>query len=338
MNTVISVLLSLLYPGLGQLYAGRRLRGILFISGELIITFINTFTNGYLDLLFYGVYIWALVDAVILARKSEDHQFLRGGRLVIEVGLAAVISLSLMYGAQYLGEWSLGQLLFQEKSPEEIAKVKEETKRYLEERYDEAFEVKNARYIHSVGKYNVIAKPKSKPQLKFGVSVNDSITTFEDRYLYELWSDQATEETKSIVDQAFNEEKHFLKVGVGFNEELMNDIRGKVPSLMEMRKTYPDDYDESINLFLIKDVTDPGLEAKKIYQLVTFIQEQGLRATVQVEYYDEDLLKNGIKEVNPDNSYEYKEYLRKMVVLGTSEQVQDISSPEDIEPLFRVIK
>ena len=33
MNTVISVLLSLLYPGLGQLYVRRRLRGILFISG-----------------------------------------------------------------------------------------------------------------------------------------------------------------------------------------------------------------------------------------------------------------------------------------------------------------
>lgn len=336
MNTVISVLLSLLYPGLGQLYVRRRLRGILFISGELIITFINTFTNGYLDLLFYGVYIWALVDAVILSRKSEDHQFLRGGRLVIEVGLAAVISLSLMYGAQFLGEWSLGQLLFQKKSPEEIAKVKEETKRYLEERYDEAFEVKNVRYIHSAGRYSVVATPKSKPQLNFGVSVNDSITTFEDRYLYELWSDQATEEAKSIVDQAFNEEKHFLKVGVGFKE--MNGIRGKVPSLTEIRETHPDDYDQSINLFLIKDVTDPELEAKKIYQLVAFIQEQELRATVQVEYYDEDLLKKGIKEVNPDNSYEYKEYLRKMVVLGTPEQVQDISSPEDIEPLFRVIK
>lgn len=262
-RTVIAGLLSLLYPGLGQLYTGRRLRGVLFIVGELIITFINSF-SGFLDLIFYGVYLWAFVDAVLLARKSEDQQFLRGLHFTLEVGLAAVISLSLMYGAQFLGEWSLKQLLYQEKSSQELQKVKKETEQYLEKKYEERFRIEKVKYIYEVGNYDITAFPKNHPEMKFGVSCNEEVTSFEDRYPYEVWSEQAKKEIKPIVDQAFSGDPYFINTGVGFEEKLINDLKGGIPNYKEMREQYPNDYSEGINIYVIKDVSNPIHEAQRI--------------------------------------------------------------------------
>ena len=93
-NPWLVVLLSILFPGLGQVYVGKRALGAAFMLAFIIIGTLNaiwlsiyagakTDLSFYSDTLprvlhdifaFYGIvfWIWQAVDAYRLARQSQD--------------------------------------------------------------------------------------------------------------------------------------------------------------------------------------------------------------------------------------------------------------------------
>ena len=57
---IVSGALSLIYPGLGQIYNGQRKKGLLFLAGQLLslIAFLYTMGAQVIYLYFFGVWLW----------------------------------------------------------------------------------------------------------------------------------------------------------------------------------------------------------------------------------------------------------------------------------------
>ncbi len=60
---MIGVLLSIIIPGLGQIYFGKTMRGIVMILMTLV------------PFLYPIALIWSIVDAINLSKKSEISSF-----------------------------------------------------------------------------------------------------------------------------------------------------------------------------------------------------------------------------------------------------------------------
>lgn len=97
-STILTVILSIIMPGLGHIYNGRRNSGILVALTFLIFyTFILstgvfvTF-NGMLvtTIIYFIAYIFVIVHSVILARKNSEYQLKSFNKLVIYFAAAIV--------------------------------------------------------------------------------------------------------------------------------------------------------------------------------------------------------------------------------------------------------
>jgi len=70
-NPYLAAFLSFLIGGLGQIYAGRLLRGVAFFALELLTGLVYMYVNESVGLslnLFVG--LWAVVDAYRVAKKN----------------------------------------------------------------------------------------------------------------------------------------------------------------------------------------------------------------------------------------------------------------------------
>ena len=72
-NLVLAVILSVIFPGLGQIYLGLNQKGILFIVGYIISAILIFLLIGFLLVLV--VWIWALVDVVQSTNAINNGEY-----------------------------------------------------------------------------------------------------------------------------------------------------------------------------------------------------------------------------------------------------------------------
>ena len=72
-NLVLAIILSVIFPGLGQIYLGLNQKGILFIVGYIISAVLIFLLIGFLLVLV--VWIWALVDVVQSTNAINNGEY-----------------------------------------------------------------------------------------------------------------------------------------------------------------------------------------------------------------------------------------------------------------------
>ena len=77
-STVVAVVLSLLFPGVGQIYAGRVIRGLGTVALLSLIGFAGYSVYSIMGLLLVipyiiAIFVWQVYDAYSLAKKYNEH-------------------------------------------------------------------------------------------------------------------------------------------------------------------------------------------------------------------------------------------------------------------------
>lgn len=73
-NPVIAAILSVLITGVGQMYAGKFKKGLLFFGLQLMFGFLVIFTIG-LSLIPYAIlWAYAIYDAYKTAKQGQENQ------------------------------------------------------------------------------------------------------------------------------------------------------------------------------------------------------------------------------------------------------------------------
>ena len=68
-NPIIAAVLSLIVAGLGQIYNGQILKGVLFIVAQIINGALLYVGIGFITMPLVG--LWAVIDAYLVAKRSN---------------------------------------------------------------------------------------------------------------------------------------------------------------------------------------------------------------------------------------------------------------------------
>ena len=70
-NPIIAAVLSLIVAGLGQIYNGQILKGVLFIVAQIINGLLLYVVIGFITMPLVG--LWAVIDAYVVARRHNER-------------------------------------------------------------------------------------------------------------------------------------------------------------------------------------------------------------------------------------------------------------------------
>lgn len=329
---IVSGALSLIYPGLGQIYNGQRKKGLLFLAGQLLslIAFLYTMGAQVIYLYFFGVWLWSLIDALYTAWQIEQGRVVDSKeptrRRWVEIGLLGL-------SAYIIGFFSYQMMMEpSEQIPqEEKAALQSEVGQYLEERYGQSFVVEEPTYLPETEEYRLYAYPEDNPQQRFIVSKNPE--RLLDGYISLLYKEQAQKELSDLVEELYsNVWRAEAKVGVG---RLEGNFAKGIPSYQETRQHHPDKLMQEVEIDLIYKINEGNKkkELGKILRLVHHYRETGLQnIKFTISYFDPQLLDNekGMPENKKRDDYEEK-YLRHQVSLGVADRVKTV---DDIAELL----
>ena len=74
-NPIIAAVLSLIIAGLGQIYNGQILKGVLFIVAQIINGLLLYVVIGFITMPLVG--LWAVIDAYLVAKRNNERYGLR---------------------------------------------------------------------------------------------------------------------------------------------------------------------------------------------------------------------------------------------------------------------
>ncbi len=70
-NPIIAAVLSLIVAGLGQIYNGQILKGVLFIVAQIINGLLLYVVIGFITMPLVG--LWAVIDAYLVAKRNNER-------------------------------------------------------------------------------------------------------------------------------------------------------------------------------------------------------------------------------------------------------------------------
>ena len=70
-NPIIAAVLSLIVAGLGQIYNGQILKGVLFIVAQIINGALLYVAIGFITMPLVG--LWAVIDAYLVAKRNNER-------------------------------------------------------------------------------------------------------------------------------------------------------------------------------------------------------------------------------------------------------------------------
>ncbi|MDR6225624.1 hypothetical protein [Desmospora profundinema] len=337
-HVIIATLLSILFSGIGQLYNGQRIKGIILIIVQLILGLISL-GNVWLMMLYGVIRLGAVVDALVVSLLMEkgtiNREFLKGKRAVAEIGVALVVSYGVQLYSAFTGTMLMIWMPGSSEPPEPLSEVRQEAKIYLKDKYGVEFGTEEPRYTAATSTYRVNAYPKTNPDLTFTVFKVGS-KPFDDTYVNSSVSKQSREELQPLIDQ-FYPDAWIYSCNVGVNNALDDDVvvNGEVMDYAEIRKKYPDKYTQHVDIMLIRDLDDQGKqeELERAFEIIQFFQDQGIHeVTFEVSYYAESLPEKPRKEKTSLGSY--YEHLKYNLSVSY-EAVAEIETAADLEEHLR---
>ena len=70
-NPIIAAVLSLIVAGLGQIYNGQIIKGVLFIIAQIINGALLYVVIGFVTMPLVG--LWAVIDAYLVAKRNNER-------------------------------------------------------------------------------------------------------------------------------------------------------------------------------------------------------------------------------------------------------------------------
>ena len=70
-NPIIAAVLSLIVAGLGPIYKGQILKGVLFIVAQIINGALLYVAIGFITMPLVG--LWAVIDAYLVAKRNNER-------------------------------------------------------------------------------------------------------------------------------------------------------------------------------------------------------------------------------------------------------------------------
>ncbi|QCT04696.1 hypothetical protein E6C60_3991 [Paenibacillus algicola] len=188
-----AVVLSLIATGAGMMYIGTGWMifwALLFIVFQGLAVVLFFFTLGFMGLLIAPAMllihlIGVGVAAMYFRRPKDGQEQLNKERRLAAPGLLlrGLLGVALFAGSLY-GGYTVGMMPFT-KTEREQAAASSAAEQYLQDKYQETFEVTEVEYSWSTGYYTMKAHPAGRPELYFSVSAKDR-EPLEFRDYYEL--------------------------------------------------------------------------------------------------------------------------------------------------------
>ncbi|WP_460416520.1 hypothetical protein [Planifilum fimeticola] len=334
MRLFLAIFLTLLLPGLGQLVNGHRWKGIVFIGLDFVGIVLNHTVS---EIPVYLLYAVALVDAAIFGFKVQRGKLEapKGRKFVLEVVVISILSI-LITGI--FDEWmiqyrpnpfeelqNLG-----EPSEEEKQQVKKEAEQYLKERYGEEFYVDDLHYIWQTNRWSMRGHLTNEKGWDFWVSKYNG--QFKDAYFTHRISRDAEEEIKPQIEEAFDSLINW-DTSVGIPEEIEDQYAKSIPSYQELREKTKR-YKQTITIALATSLTEKNQEQEfeEVYRLVSYLNQNNIRADMEIFYYDPSIKEKGIKKVDFTRSGYYQEYLTGLL------EINDVSKVKTAKDIGKYLK
>ena len=340
MRLFIAIVLSLLIPGLGQYVNGQRWKGLAFIGLTLVGIVLE---NTVLVMFPYIVTLLTLVsiiDAILMGLKIRrgQREAPKGTRFVVEIIVLTVVSLLV---ALVVDEWTIQYIPnpfeelqnLAEPSEEEKKKVKEEAEQYLKDRYGEEFYVDNLHYTWQSDRWSLRGHLKNEEGWDFYVSKQGD--QFMDTYFTHRISRDAEEEFKPIIEEAFDSLINW-QTSVIAEDEVEDKYAKSIPSYQELRKETRK-YRQIIRIALATSLTEKNQEQEfeKVFRLVSYLNQNHIRAELEIFYYDPAIKNNGIKKVDFTRRIQYEKFLTgKIEIYDVTSQVK---TKGDLKKYLRIV-
>lgn len=340
---ILSVLVNLFIPGLGQFINDQRIKGTLFVLAYLVFLSIPM---SFVTLMGMSLFILvAIVDALIVSIQIyKGKREARADRsLYIEViGVALVTIVFIILIAIFIRDSGGEDLVLPEinnKStvekidPQEESRLIKETEDYLTEKYGKAFEIESVKYLKRSQAYIIEAYPQEKPDLRFRVTKDSK--GYQDTYVATGLTDEVNQITTPVLKELYPEHSSYLGV-VGLDQSYLDQVGKDIPSIDEL-KDEKDKYTYKLSVYVIKNMegVQREEELKKIGRLISFLQKEGIQTRLRIQYYNETLLTKGVNEVSLANSFQNSGELSYIFEVYNTDQ---IGSKEDIVNNLRKIK
>ena len=126
---------------------------------------------------------------------------------------------------------------------------------FLNNKYDQDFEVVSTKYIAETGNYDIRISPKSNPELVFKVDHNPKNDNFNDYYPYAIWQYDADKDFRKVLDT--QNVPYVLLTNVSARVEFTPDA---IPAFEELLKNEPDKVTVNLKLHLFGKLDAKTLE------------------------------------------------------------------------------
>lgn len=326
---IISSVLSIIYPGLGQMYNRQLWKAILFFLVCIPMDWINFVKD---DL----VWEWRLLFTIIVVidagyiawRITQDpsRSFLTVKQSLIRIGISVVLLTFCTIGLQFtffkvFNQAVNGQQNFKVKDSE----LNKEVIEYLKEKYQQEFVVMKTSYM--MDRYVIQASPKGQPDMDFMVTGN-SKEDFRDTYYSTVWSKQARREWNPVINQTFGT-TFDNRISISYTDEITEQkpINGKIPSFMDALKSDSEYITPYIEINIIQNFNreNKDEQLEKVLSFVQILQSQNVsKSQVKFRFYDEVLKNTGTK------NYSRAKHMQNFVLI-LDDDFSKIKTVEDLE-------
>lgn len=333
---IISTILSLLFPGLGQLYNKQRIKGIIFIVIGIVLVYVNIY--GFLLPLTLFRFIAALEAAVMGIRKrrnGDENPFLTMKHASIEIGVSAILIFSMTMIPYELFIKPGKNVKLPTKSGQEMQKIEEKAVVYMNKKYKKEFVATESLYSMELGKYKIYVHPKTNKEMQVSVTYVESNNQFSDDYMNAVWGYEFDQKLEAKTNSLF---KHIWEYssGVWVDEKVLEQIDPlNIPAYKEVRQHYPKDYEQKLQIYVFEDANETK-QLEKVNQIVQEIRKEKINSIqFEVAFYKEELLKK--KGPNIRVGVDYLPYLQYSIVMD-GKDLSSIEAADDIRKFVEKAK
>ena len=326
-------LLSLLFPGLGQIYNRQTNKGLIAMLLQFVFILVGIFTMGFLGMPAVVLWIWGIVDAIIYAPKRDKNQ--KDKSLYVELVIGVIVAVVLIFTS-----WNIGTGIYCEPHPDKKV-VKEDALEYLTEKYEQEFEITRVKFnCYPYNTFEIKAYSLNNPDVTITMYAPSTGDEFSDDYIGKLWDKESKEELKPLVEKFYPESPPF-RADIIINRDAIDKLQKstKVPSLKEARKHYINEMTLSFELVLFKKLTQENrqVEMKKVFDLIQQLKETGIpRIGITISYYNPKLEKKGEKVLKEYHTHKFWDELQYSLDIE-AEDIPSIQTPEDVTKYLKKI-
>ncbi|WP_131924069.1 hypothetical protein [Hazenella coriacea] len=331
---LISSILSIIYPGLGQMYNRQTWKAVLLFLICIPMDWINFMKDDLVwewRLLFTLV---AVIDAGYTAwRITQDssRSFLTMKQSFIRIGISVVILAFCTLGLRFAFIQAFNQAVKEQQNFKvEDPELNKEVTEYLEEKYQQKFTVTKTSIMMDT--YVIRAAPNGQPDQDFMIT-GTSKEDFSDTYFAAFWSKQAEQSWQPMIDQTFGTTfDNNLHISYADEIEQLELADGKISDLTDALEKNPEYITPYIRIQTIQNLNQKNKEEQleKVLSFVQMLQSQNVtKAQVKVLFYDEVLKKTGTK------NYTNAEHLQNFVLI-LDDEFSKIKTVEDLKERLKM--